>query len=374
MRNSENNTSASSSDAGKIADRRYLVLNSNALQTCGVEEFTRLLATRFGNSARQHVLDAGVASLARELRKSDAIVVNFPIVAWKKKLIEPFLAALMARIMRKDVLVIPHEWSALNWKRRAVLTPVLLLATRVCFSAPEIADEFASSPLSHLTTGHRGVVPIPPNILPPQRTRPCAFSEKLKQERQQGKFILGQFGSIYPQKQVTAALSVAAELRNRGVDVFVAFAGSFIRGQDNVEQDFFNTVRDLGLEDRVAVSGFVESAEELFAIFQEVDVFCYLLPDGLSSRRASVLAAAASGKPVVVNAPRRDNSFDHHRLFQKLIEAGGIRLVPTDSDVVALADAVMTANQSEKTQVPFNQGSEELWNDVLLTINKEERY
>ncbi|MEM9633943.1 MAG: glycosyltransferase [Pseudomonadota bacterium] len=339
------------------------------MQTCGVEEFSRLLAVKFGTRAKQNVLDFQFSELRTALRNSDVVLFNFPIVAWKKKLLEPFLAALTARVLRKEVIVIPHEWDALNWKRRAVLTPVLMLATRICFSAPEIADEFAVSPLSRITTDHRDVVPIPPNILPTERTRPCAFSEKLKQVRQQGKFVLGQFGSIYPQKQVTAALSVAAELHKRGVDVFVAFAGSFIRGQDNVEQDFFNTVKALGLEDRVAVSGFVESPEELFAIFQEVDVFCYLLPDGLSSRRASVLAAAASGKPVVVNAPRRDNSFEHHRLFQQLIDTGGIRLVPTDADVITLADEVSAASQSERIQFPFNPEAQELWNDALRAID-----
>ncbi|PVB60673.1 glycosyltransferase [Labrenzia sp. 011] len=348
---------------------RYLVMISDAEQTCGVEEFSRLLARRLGARAATHVLGFDPAGLLRGLKGSDALILNFPMVAWKKKLLEPTLAALAARISGKRAVVILHEWAALDWKRRVVLAPVVLLASELCFSAPEIAAEFAASRLARLASRRRTVLPIPPNLTAPDKLTPGAFSARLARERAGGRMILGQFGSIYPQKQVGSLLAVAADLRARGKDIFVAFAGSFIKGQDTVEKDFFAEVERLGLSDRVAVSGFIESDAELFAIFGEIDVFCYLLPDGLTSRRGSILAAAASGKPVVVNAPANPGALDHHRLFQRLIETGGLRLIPTGANAGAAAEAVLTAGQATSGATDLAGEIDALWRDAVAKID-----
>ena len=149
------------------AAQRYLVFISDADQLCGVEAFTRLLAEHFGARAETHVLDADVAGTVRALKGRDVVVFNFPIVAWKPKLIAPGLMALIARLMGRDVVVVLHEWLALDWKRRVVLAPVVALASRIGFSASEIADAFAGTRFSRLVTGRRSVVPVPPNIVPP---------------------------------------------------------------------------------------------------------------------------------------------------------------------------------------------------------------
>ncbi len=352
-----------------MSAQRYLVLISNAAQTCGVEEFSRILASRLGSRGAHHCLAPNPHALWKSLSGADALILNFPVVAWKKKLVEPFLAALTARLRGKDVIVILHEWDALNWKRRLVLAPVVLLARRICFSAPEIADEFARTRLSSLSTRLRTIVPIPPNLTAPTHLTATAFSERLKQERAAGRLILGQFGSIYPQKQVTSVLSAAAELKKRGEDIFVAFAGSFIKGQDSVEEDFFTEVDRLGLTDKVAVSGFIDSEEDLFAIFKEIDVFCYLLPGGLTARRGSVLAAAASGNPVVVNAPANPKALAHHRLFQRLIDNGSIQLVPTEAGASEAADAVLAVRQIGVTATDLGEEIDALWQDVVAKID-----
>ncbi|MHA7774546.1 glycosyltransferase [Roseibium sp. M-1] len=354
-----------------MASQHYLVLISNASQTCGVEEFSRLLAQRLEARARTHVLDFRISNLLAALKGHDTLVLNFPVVAWKKKLLEPALAALAARITGRKVVAILHEWAALDWKRRIVLAPVALLANRICFSAPEIAAEFAASPLSRLATTARTLIPIPPNLTAPSALQPGSFSNRLKEERSKGRLILGQFGSIYPQKQVTSVLAVAAELKARGEDVFVAFAGSFIKGLDTVEADFFAAADRLGLADRVAVSGFIDSEEELYAIFEEIDVFCYLLPGGLTARRASVLAAAASGKPVVVNAPQDGTALNHHRLFQRLIAGGQVRLIPTDAGAAEAAEAVLEAGRTEIVPADLSAEIDALWDDVIARVDEE---
>lgn len=345
--------------------KRYLVFISEATRTCGVEEFTRLLAARFGARAHRHVLDGRVLRLARALKDVDAVVFNFPVVAWKKKLLSPFFSALTARLMRRDVVVVLHEWLALDWKRRIVLSPVLLLANRILFSAPEIADEFAETRLSNFVSKRRGIVPIPPNLVPPPVLSQTTHSEALREQRRKGRMILGQFGSIYPKKQSTAVLHVAAELIAQGHDVGIVFAGSFIKGMDNVEEQFFSLARELGVADRLLVTGYIAGESELFAIFDEIDVFCYLFPEGLTSRRGSVLAAALFGKPVVVNAPARPDALDHHDLFRRLLDLQAIRLVPTNADVPTVAQAILQATEARPDKPDFNAGIESVWQRIV---------
>ncbi|MDP3409160.1 glycosyltransferase [Bosea sp. (in: a-proteobacteria)] len=348
--------------------KRYLILLSSAAETCGVEEFARQFARRLSVRGGTWVLGEGGARFFARLRDFDGIVLNFPIVAWKRRLVWPALIALATRLMRKEVVVVLHEWTALDWKRRVVLAPVVALATRIVFSAPEIADEFRQSRLSSVATGDRDLIPIPPNLLAPPDLQPSAVSERLIAERGRGRLILGQFGSIYPKKQSKAVLHVAERLIARGHDVFVVFIGSFIKGNDDVEQDFFRTVQAAGLTDRVLVSGYVGDERELFAMFEAVDVFCYVFPEGLTSRRGSVLAAALFGKPVVVNAPARADSLAHHALYRRLIDARALRLVPTDADDDGFADAVWAAATLAPEPVALTAEIDAVWRDVESAI------
>lgn len=349
--------------------QNYLIFISAARQLCGVEAFSRLLADRFGSRAETHVLDADVPRLVRALRGKDAVLFNFPIVGWKRKLLAPTLAALVTRLAGREVVVFLHEWLALDWKRRLVLAPVVVCASRLIFSAPEIAAEFSGTRLSRFAARDRQVAPIPPNILPAGAFTETDHSRALQSQRQAGRMILGQFGSIYPKKQSAVVLEIAAELMKRGQDVGVVFAGSFIRGFDNVEEDFFARVRDLGLSDRVVVTGYVAGEEELAAIFRQVDVFCYLFPEGLTSRRGSVLAAALSGRAVVVNAPSAPDALAHHGLFRRLIETGAIRLVPNRADIAAVAEAVLSSAHEPIAPLDAEAEMTELWREICTRID-----
>jgi glycosyltransferase involved in cell wall biosynthesis len=212
------------------------------------------------------------------------------------------------------------------------------------------------------------VVPVPPNLLPPPELQATAMSARLVAERAGGRIILGQFGSIYPKKQSTAVLDVARTLIARGHDVFVVFIGSFIKGLDDVEQDFQRHVERSGLTDRVLVTGYVGDDRELFGLFEPVDVFCYLFPEGLTSRRASVLAAALFGRPVVVNAPVAEDALAHHGLYRALIGGQAIRLVPTGADVDTVADAVLEAVASPPGRMDVEAEVGAIWRTVQETI------
>jgi len=347
---------------------RYLVLVSAARETCGVEAFARQLVLQAPGRGESWPLDHRLAAFIGRLRSSRGVVINFPVVAWKRQLFRPLVMALLARLKRKDVIVVLHEWAALDWKRRIVLAPVIVLARKISFSAPEIAKEFAASPLSRFTADHRVLIPIPPNLRPPLDREDTAATAVLAEQRRRGRMILGHFGSIYPKKQSTVVLQVAENLVARGHDVFVVFIGSFIKGGDSVEEDFTRAITATGMAERVLVTGYVETDSQLFALFDHVDLFCYVFSEGLTSRRGSVLAAALSGKPVVVNAPESADALEHHVLYRSLVEAGAIRLVPTGADVEEVASAA--AEALTRPAPPLDRGSQidAVWHDVGKTL------
>lgn len=326
---------------------RYLVLRSDATTLCGVEAFTRNLAARLGSRAVSDVLDGNSRRLSERLAEVDAVVFNFPIVAWKRRLIEPFAAAALAKLKRKRVIVVLHEWASLDWKRRLILWPVLLIADAILFSAPEVRQEWLESryPVGRKSTA---IVPIPPNLLPSgqEQAGPAALAIRglrangCASGRTGGRTIIGQFGSIYPKKNCAELLAIARSLVDGGQDVGVAFVGSFIKGMDNVEEDFRNRVETLGLADRVMVTGYLATDEDVFAACREVDIFCYRFSEGLTARRGSVLAAALGGRAVVTNAPADPKGLEHHGLFQTLIRNGNIVVCPHDADIEAMAEAV----------------------------------
>ncbi|WP_244542474.1 glycosyltransferase [Devosia psychrophila] len=348
--------------------QHYLVLVSNAAKLCGVEAFARLLTQKLGSRAKSHVLGGRLASLLKAVRGVDCVIFNFPIVAWKRRLFSPTITSLLVRIMGRNLTVVLHEWSALNWKRRLVLTPAVLLATSLCFSAPEIGREFADSKVSRWATRRRKIIPIPPNIVPPATGRDTPTSRALNAQRETGRLIVGQFGSIYPRKQSTIVLHVAAHLIGQGHDVAVVFVGSFIKAMDGMEAKFFALADELGVRDRVTITGYVRGDDELSAIFSQVDVFCYDFKEGLTSRRGSVLTAALSGKPVVVNAPFEADALAHHGMFKRLISTEMIRLVPTDADIHSLAAAVLAAKAEVPAAFDVKAEIETLWTAIIAGL------
>jgi glycosyltransferase involved in cell wall biosynthesis len=348
---------------------RYLVLRSDAATVCGVEAFTRNLALRLGDRADSDVLDGHFRHLTERLADSDAVVFNFPIVAWKKRLVEPFVAAALAKMKRKHVTVVLHEWASLDWKRRLVLWPVILLANAILFSAPEVEQEWRESGLPGFGGKSTAVVPIPPNLLPTgtETAGPAALA--IRALRSGGRTIIGQFGSIYPKKNCAELLEIARVLRDQGLDVAVAFVGSFIKGLDNVEDDFRRQVDALGLGDRVMVTGYLATDEEVFAACREVDIFCYRFSEGLTARRGSVLAAALAGRIVVANAPADPSSLAHHGLFKALIDNGNIIICPHDADARTMADAVRKAIGITPPALDMNAEVAALWMSIIARLD-----
>jgi glycosyltransferase involved in cell wall biosynthesis len=355
---------------------RALFLGAGPQMQCGVGQFTRLLyeAIEKLDPGRSTTLtltqsQGSVADIWRAVGSAQSVVCSFPIVAWKRVIWRPLLALTIARLRRRRVVLIQHEWESLHWLRRLTYLPALLLTDTIIMFSPLVLRELAGHPLVGWTAAKCVLVPLPPNIEASSEIADSPLRQQLAAARESGRLVIGHFGSIYPGKQPNALLDIAAILKRRGRNPLVVYVGSFIQAFDNVEPDFYAHVGKLGLSNDVIVSGYVTSDAEVFGLFSEIDAFCYPLAEGLTARRSSVLASVQSGRPVIVTGPIDADEFDHHPRFKALIDRGAISPVPSDSPYEAYADRIVQTLESPPAQRPFDFDG--WWRDVAESVNAQ---
>jgi glycosyltransferase involved in cell wall biosynthesis len=358
------------------AKYRALFLGAGPQMQCGIGQFTRLLSQAVealdpGSSAALTLTryEGSLGEIWRAIGAAQTVVCNFPIVAWKRVILRPLAALAFARLRGRRVVLLQHEWASLHWLRRLTYLPALLLANTIVMFSPQVRRELARDPVVGWTATKSVLAPLPPNIEAPSQTNDSALRQRLKAARESGRPVIGHFGSIYPGKQPNTLLNVTAVLRERGRNPLTVYIGSFIKAFDNVEADFHARVSELGLSEDVIVSGYIESGAEVFGLFSEVDAFCYPLEEGVTARRASILTAVQTGRPVIVTGPAETDEFDHHARFKGLIERGAIVLVPRGSDDAAYADAILASLRQSSVYPPFDFAG--WWRDVAESIGAQ---
>ncbi len=359
-------------------ETRYqaLFLGAGPQMQCGVGQFTRLLCEAIEKLAPGSCTtltltrsEGTVADIRGAIESAHSVVCNFPIVAWKRVIFRPLLALAIARLRRRRVVLIQHEWASLNWLRRITYLPALLLADTIVMFSPLVRRELADDSLFGWTAKKCVLAPLPPNIAAPAGIADSKLRQRLATARRDGRLLIGHFGSIYPGKQPTALLDICAILKQRGLNPLTVYIGSFIRGVDKVEEEFYAHVRELDLADNVVVSGYVASNHEVFGLFGEIGAFCYPLEEGITARRSSVLTCVQSGRPVIVTGPAEADEFDHHPRFKELIDRGAIVLVERGSSDDVYADRIVSALKSSPVQPPFDFDG--WWLDVAQAIRQQ---
>jgi glycosyltransferase involved in cell wall biosynthesis len=353
-----------------------LFLGAGPQMQCGVGQFTRLLQeaiekTDPGSCTALTLTrsQGSTAEIWRAIGSARGVVCNFPIVAWKRVMFRPLLAMAIARLRRRRVVLIQHEWGGLHWLRRITYIPALLLANTIVMFSPLVRRELAEDPVVGWTVRKCVLAPLPPNIGAPAGVVDSGLRQRLAEARESGRPVIGHFGSIYPAKQPNALLNIGAILKQRGLKPLIVYIGSFIRGVDKVEQEFYAHAAELDVSDDVIVSGYVASGHEVFGLFSEIDAFCYPLEEGLTARRSSVLTCVQSGRPVIVTGPALANEFDHHPRFKELIDRGVIVLVAQESDDEAYAGRIVAALKSPSVQPPFDFDG--WWQDAARAVRAQ---
>ena len=353
-----------------------LFLGADAQMQCGVGQFTRLLCEGLEKldpgSCTTLTLTRSEGSLAdiwRAVGSARNVVCNFPIVAWKRVMFRPLLALAIARLRGRRVILMQHEWAGLHWLRRITYRPALLLADTIVMFSPLVRRELVDDPVVGWTARKCVLAPLPPNIEAPPGIADSRLRQRLAAVRKEGRLVIGHFGSIYPGKQPNALLEIGAILGERRQKPLIVYVGSFIRGVDKVEQEFYARAAELGIIDDVIVSGYVASDHEVFGLFSQIDAFCYPLDEGLTARRSSILACVQSGRPVIVTGPAEPGEFDHHPRFKELIDRGAIVLVARGSDDEIYADRIVSALKWPSVQAPFDFDG--WWQDTASAVRAQ---
>jgi glycosyltransferase involved in cell wall biosynthesis len=359
-------------------DSRYraLFLGAGPQMQCGVGYFTRLLQETIekldpGSSTTLTLTrsEGSISGIWRAVGSVQSVVCNFPIVAWKRVMFRPVLALAIAKLRRRKIVLIQHEWGGLHWLRRITYLPAVLLADTIVMFSPLVRRELAVDSLVGWTARKCVLAPLPPNIEASAGIVDSKLRQRLAAAREQGQLVIGHFGSIYPGKQPNALLEIGAILKQRGLKPLIVYIGSFIRGVDKVEQEFHTRAAELGIADDLIVSGFVASDHEVFGLFSEIDVFCYPLDEGLTARRSSILTCVQSGRPLIVTGPALTEEFDHHARFKELIGRGAIVLVARGSASEAYADRIVSALKWPTVQAPFDFDG--WWTDVAEAVRAQ---
>lgn len=356
---------------------KTLFLGAGDEMRCGVGHFTSLLQQaierlRPGRTASLALTrrDGSIAAIWRALGPANSLVCNVPLVAWKRVILRPLLAMALARLRGKPVLLVLHEWRSLHRLRRLTYWPALVLANRIVMFSPLVRQELADDRRTGGAARKAVLAPLPPNIEAPAGFAESRLRQRLAAARAaEDRLIVGHFGSIYPAKQPNALLDIGASLKARGLKPLLVYIGSFIRGTDTVEADFFAHAQALGLNDDIIVSGYVASDHELFGLFSEIDVFCYPLTEGLTARRSSILACVQAGKPLIVTGPARSDEFAHHPRFSRLIERGAVVLVLRDAGPDAYAERIAAAANRLGVPEPFEFDG--WWRDVAESVSAQ---
>jgi glycosyltransferase involved in cell wall biosynthesis len=357
-------TSIPLTGAATPARKRSLFLFTRSEEPCGVETFTRTLvaalAARHHDAAYELVSVSArwrdVPALLHRIARADRIVFGFPLVAWKRMLIMPLVLLLFSWLIRRRISTFAHEWAGMNSLRRLVLGPYLLLSRNILVLSPLIREQIASDRWVGRSARKCRLVPHPPTMRRPDARAVTATVRTVERAARDADLVIGHFGAIYRGKAAMALLEMCDHLRGRGIRALLVFIGSFTRSLDDYEGKFRARLRELALEDRVIVTGYVEAAEEAFALFERIGVFVFLFPEGLTARRSSVITCLQSNRPVIVSAPQSLDEFRHHEGLTRLIDAGALSFVPRSAGMAEIADRLVAAAEQPRAVFPAIDG------------------
>jgi glycosyltransferase involved in cell wall biosynthesis len=348
------------------------VLGVSERRTCGVRDHATLLAGALaaeGVGASMHWLTRSAHTLrgarseflswtdglAQELLGSgaEAIVLHYSVFSYSYRGLPLFVRPARAAIRRSGLplLALMHEF-AYPWGLGAARGEVWAATQRVALrglvrdsaalvvTAPFRAEWLESR--SWLPRRELAVAPVFSNLPAPSGARAGERSDR----RSEGPLV-GLFGYAYEGAARSLLLDGLRLLHDRGVSARLQLLGA--PGPEAPAAEAWRAAaRERGLDQALSFSG-VLGAQELSDALASCDVLLHAEPTGPTSRKGTLAASLASGRPVVaIDGPLR---------WDELV-AGGAALVVAD-DPSALADALADLLEHASTREAFGQRGRE---------------
>jgi glycosyltransferase involved in cell wall biosynthesis len=314
---------------------------------CGVHDHATLLARAL---EREHVssswswlwrtegtLDASRSQVARWLAQErpkladgqlDAILLHYSVFAYSHRGVPLFVHPVVSALSRLGVPIVSvlHEY-AYPWRRggargalwaatqRAILLEVMRASSAVVVTADHRAAWLKRQPL--LPEREAVLAPVFSNLPPPAPERPA-----------QARPSVGLFGYSYEGTAQTLVLDALAMLHEQGTPAELRLLGA--PGRDSHPgRRWSQAAQARGLADALHFSGIVD-AQQLSDALAGCDVLLFADAPGPTSRKTTLAASLASGRPVV--------ALDGRHTWRELADSQAALVVAPSAD--ALADAV----------------------------------
>ncbi len=312
---------------------------------CGVKDHATLLAEELRGEgvactthwlvrgerslfASRSEIDSWLRRLSVELRdaRPDVILLHYSVFAYSHSGMPLFVARTLRRLRATGagVIVVLHEY-AYPWGRAGARGRIWAITQRLA-----LLDVMRTSAAALLTTEDRARwvrsrrwLPARPVLVAP------VFSNLPRPSRsdvQRG--LLGLFGYSYDPAAVPLVLDALRRLVDEIGDVRLSLLGS-PGGASASAQAWREGARARGLSESLSFSGTL-SPQELSDALAACEVLLFVASAGPSSRKGTLAASLASGRPVVAtDGPNR---------WVELVESGAALVVEPTAD--ALAGAV----------------------------------
>jgi glycosyltransferase involved in cell wall biosynthesis len=303
--------------------RDHAVLLSEELGRKGIESASHWLQRSEGASLREarSQVRAWTRELSREMRTSPpaAVLLHYSVFAFSYRglpvFVRPTLSAL--RASRRPIVSALHEF-AFPWRyaglrgdvwalsQRALLVEVMRTSAAVIVAADARAEWLASRPW----------LPKRPVVVTPVFSNLPAPSPPSAPARERPR--VGMFGYSYEDGGISLVLDAIAALKLRGIDVELLLLGAPGRASGAGER-WLQAAGTRGLADAISFSGRLP-AQGLSDELAACDVVLFGDPAGPSSRKTTLAASLASGRPVV--------AIDGQLAWLELARSDAARVVP----------------------------------------------
>lgn len=343
---------------GAPAAPRIAVVGVSDGVVCGVRDYAAVLTSALveqGASAqtwwltRSHLSGAASAAeisrwsraLERDLRAEppDLVLFHYSVFGYSYRGVPVFVPRVLRalRAAGAPAVSVLHEvaypfrhpgWRAKLW---AVSQRALLISVMRATAAVLVTADFRASWLA----SRRWLPKRPVALAPVHSALPAPLSSFADNG---GGTRLGLFGYAYQGACVSLVLDALRALREADPETTLALLGS--PGPDSaVGEQWLALARARGVSDALSFSGTL-SAQALSDAIAASELLLFADETGPASRKSSLAAALASGRPVVaIDGPRR---------WQELVDSGALSLAAPVPDAIARAVLALLDDPAER--------------------------
>jgi glycosyltransferase involved in cell wall biosynthesis len=268
-------------------------------------------------------------------RRPDAILLHYSVFSYSHRglplFVTPILGAL--RSSRAPLVTVLHEY-AYPWRLGDWRGNVWAVAQRAALISVMRASCAA------ITTGDARVAWLTSRRWLPRRRvllAPVFSNLPAPDPRKggQGSLLIGLFGYSYQGAAVSLILDALHELRSRGLGAQLRLLGA-PGPSSSAGAAWLSAARERGLEEALSFSGALP-AQELSNALAECATLLFVDRAGPTSRKGTLAASLASGRPVV--------ALDGPQTWSELVQGAAARVV--EPTARALADALALLLEDE---------------------------